>query len=275
LGFALSITLFSCTKDEVVSSDVTSAKSIVSTNNRIDNASNDISDIADNQMVLMDLASAKSSDIPESYLSNCVTSEYSHPTDYTWTRMLTFTNCTLPNGNTIKGTISMTIVKNPETHIFTITHTFTNFYHNSTKVEGTRTVVKTLISTDSIPHLHPVAEITMNMHFTTPDGVVHHHEGSKRREMIDGFMTPKIWSDDVFSITGSWTNSSLEGICTATIKEPLILKMNKDCRGIVKGTIEFVKGDKTAVLNYGDGTCDHLATITIGDKTETITIGKK
>lgn len=46
-----------------------------------------------------------------------------------------------------------------------------------------------------------------------------------------------------------------------------IVKLD-DCKFIVAGIIEYHKGDKViAVVDYGDGTCDNLATKTVDGKT--------
>lgn len=274
LGLALSLAFLSCSKEDATSTEMDSAKKVVSTNIKIDEASNDLSDITDNLIMAMGGMMGKSGDTPEPYLPACVTVEGSYTND-TWTKTLTFTNCTMPNGNVLDGTLTITAVKNAETHTFTITHTFTNFHHNGIKVEGTRTVVKSLKTTDTLAILHPVDTITMNMTFTFTDGSVHHTEGTRIREMIEGFLTPMLWHDDVFSITGNWINASADGTCNATITSPLILKLSQECHGIVQGVITFVKNDKTIVVDYGTGACDKTATVTIDGKTETITIGKK
>lgn len=80
-------------------------------------------------------------------------------------------------------------------------------------------------------------------------------------------------ADDEYSITGSGTVTRVDGSTfTATIKSPLILAAS--CDWIKQGIIEIVptSAGKTRTLDYGAGTCDALATVTVGSKTKTITL---
>jgi len=91
--------------------------------------------------------------------------------------------------------------------------------------------------------------------------------GEKTREWIEGYDT-RTWGDNVYLITGNWTNTFKDGtIFSATITEPLRREMS--CRYIVSGIVEFVKGDATGSLNFGDGTCDNLAIYTNAEGVET------
>lgn len=50
----------------------------------------------------------------------------------------------------------------------------------------------------------------------------------------------------------------------------------EDCKYIVAGTIEFHKGDAIlAVIDFGDGTCDNLATKTVDGETTEFVLEKK
>ncbi len=49
-----------------------------------------------------------------------------------------------------------------------------------------------------------------------------------------------------------------------------------DCRFIVEGTVEFYKGDVLIVtIDFGDGSCDNLATKTVGDETTEFILKRK
>jgi hypothetical protein len=52
--------------------------------------------------------------------------------------------------------------------------------------------------------------------------------------------------------------------------EPLLKKMS--CRWIVSGTIEMQAGENLVILDYGDGECDNIATITVNGETTEITL---
>jgi hypothetical protein len=79
----------------------------------------------------------------------------------------------------------------------------------------------------------------------------------------------------VYEITGytSGINRLLKEF-TVTIQNPLVVKMN--CRFIVQGTLLVqVEGRPDAILDYGDGECNNIATITVNGETKRIRLGRK
>jgi hypothetical protein len=118
--------------------------------------------------------------------------------------------------------------------------------------------------------------MNMDMTATFPDGRVFTRVGQRVREIIEGYGTVS-WTDNVYKVTGSWTttfpNTSLQ---TSTITTPLIVKMscvavNKPL--IVQGVITYVRGDRTATLDFGNGECDNTAVFTINGNEFIIIIG--
>ena len=81
--------------------------------------------------------------------------------------------------------------------------------------------------------------------------------------MIEGQGTTA-WGDNVFLITGNWSFTKRNGTqLSATILEAL--RKELACKFIVSGSVELQRNGNSAVLDYGDGACDDLATVTIGD----------
>ena len=71
--------------------------------------------------------------------------------------------------------------------------------------------------------------------------------------------------DDVFSITGSHTVTNAAGKTrTATVLEALQKKTI--CDNIDKGKVRIDGPNHYAVIDFGDGTCDRIATISINGK---------
>jgi len=91
------------------------------------------------------------------------------------------------------------------------------------------------------------------------------------REWIGG-ETTLLPFDDVYSITGSASGTDQDGLqFTVNITNPLIAKVS--CPWITQGTLEITHGSNpTATLDYGDGTCDDQATVTVNGTTTTITL---
>ena len=267
LGMLLSLFMLSCSNND---SNSTSDLSEAKVNAKIDVITDDVSKVVDDQFGAQFGVSGKSSESITSFLPSCavVTATVS---ETTWTRTVVFTNCTLPNGNVLDGTIIVSGSTNADLPSHTISYSFVNFHHNNILVEGNRTVTRNLQSTATLATLHPVANMSIDMTVTFPNGNSYHRVGNRIREMIEGFDTQPIWQDNVFSITGSWTTTSTNGSQSSTITTPLISKMN--CPNIVSGIVQIVRNNNTATLDYGNGDCDNQATLTINGTTTTITLG--
>ena len=89
----------------------------------------------------------------------------------------------------------------------------------------------------------------------------------------EGNGTPLNPLDDVFEITGNSNGSNSNGNSWSTdITQPLMRRFI--CQWREKGEITITRKSNTitAVLDYGDGTCDNKATITINGITKTINL---
>lgn len=268
LGLALSMFILSCSKDDnsSPSSDLSDAQ--VST--KIDMVTEDVAKIAEDQYALQANPGAGKNDLETQDLPECATVTV-QLTATTWTRTVVFDNCTLPNGNVLDGTIIVSGSLNFDTPSHTISYSFVDFHHNNILIEGNRTIVRSLQSTATLTAVHPVANMTIDMTVTFPNGNVYQREGNRVREMIEGFSTPIIWMDNVFSISGSWSTTFPAGTRTSTITTPLRVEAN--CPHIVSGVVTTVRNDNTATLNYGNGDCDNQATLTVNGNTTTIILG--
>lgn len=117
--------------------------------------------------------------------------------------------------------------------------------------------------------------IIRNIVITLPEGVTIIRTAEKTRTWLAGLDTPKDHSDDVIEITGfvscedSDDNSYRREITTALVKKG-------DCRFVVSGEVTITKNDSAfAVVDYGDGECDNIATITTEEGTKEIVIGQR
>lgn len=267
LGLALAFSIFSCSKDESNSSSELSEAKVSA---KIDMATEDVAKIVEDQYALQVNPAAGKNNLETQDLPSCATVTV-QLTASTWTRTVVFDNCTLPNGNVLDGTIIVSGSVNFDTPSHTISYTFVNFHHNNILIEGNRTIVRSMQSTTALDTVHPVANMSIDMTVTFPNGNVFHRVGNRVRELIEGFGTPMIWADNVFSISGTWTTTFPAGTQTSTITTPLRVRAN--CPNIVSGVVEIVRNDNTSVLDYGNGECDNQATLTINGTTTTITLG--
>ena len=92
---------------------------------------------------------------------------------------------------------------------------------------------------------------------------------SKEREWVEGSNTWNRW-DDVYHITGTANGVRVSG--KSWTKEIIIpLRRELVCRFFVSGSVEIIpEGRPARLLDYGDGQCDNLATVTINGRTYTI-----
>tara|TARA_R110001583_G_scaffold41751_3_gene132635 strand:+ start:13912 stop:14790 length:879 start_codon:yes stop_codon:yes gene_type:complete len=177
--------------------------------------------------------------------------------------------CELPNGNSIAGKIIMNYSFDLELQIITVIQSFEGFTFNDITVVGENTFVR--IKENELGN--PESTKTIDMTLTWPDGLFVSRVGTKTREWIEGYDT-KTWGDNVYLITGNWTNTFKDGtVFSATITDALRREMA--CRFIVSGIIEYTKGELTSSLNFGDGTCDNIAVFTNNDGVETEIILKR
>lgn len=243
-------------------------QSDVKANQDMDDISDDVTQIAESQS---DEATAGRGNDP-GFLAQCgfdIDTNTSGGT--TWVRTLNFgeTNCTLWNGNRVRGKIILTFNTDWTAQTRTITYAFENFYHNDRRVEGNRTVVRRILENG-----HPQATIDLNLTVTLTDGTVYNRVGQKVREFTAGHNTWPILLDNEFAYTGAWvtTNVATGVSYTTTINTPLIVKWN--CPNIVQGTVTLTRSvDNTvATIDYGDGACDDNASLTINGFTFDISL---
>lgn len=254
LAFITCFLFVGCDKEE--KNSIVSGSDIES-DTKIDAISDDVLQIVESQSNDLEASAGRTNSNSGSFLTNCA--NVSTVVDgNSRIRTVDFgtTNCTLSNENLVRGKIIITFTNDFDALTRTINYTFENFYHNDRRVEGSRTVVKTIL-----PNGNPQATINLNMTVTYPNGNVFTRIGERVREFTEGYATT-ILTDNVFSITGNWKTTLPSGtLHTTTITKPLIAKWG--CPNIVSGTISIVRTGNPWTLDYGNGDCDNKATLTI------------
>ncbi len=148
-----------------------------------------------------------------------------------------------------------------------ITHTFDNYFVNEHQLLGTKIVTNQGLNSNN--------NLTWTVHV---DGqVIKPNNGGtitwiadRMREWAHGHNTPFIWWDDVYLITGSHNVVSSNGnTLSVTITRALEIALN--CYWIKSGTVEMQHNEwPLIILDYGNGNCDDIATVTINGNTHTI-----
>ncbi len=186
----------------------------------------------------------------------CATVTVTPQTGFPKTIVIDFGTACVFNGVTRSGKINIVITDSVRKPGSQATMTFTNYFVNFYKVEGN--IVWTNTST---PGTRSWTRVTTNGKITAPNGNYWLHSGTKAVTQIAGVSTPT-WIDDEFTITGNHTVTNAAGRTrTGTILTALHKKTA--CSNIDQGTLKVEGPNHYAIIDFGNGTCDNLATISI------------
>jgi hypothetical protein len=228
-----------------------------------ENAFDEISDIAD-EAFGQAMGGLKSTDDGIRRLGPCVTITLD-TTSMPHVLTIDFgeDNCLCNDGKWRRGKIIVTFTGRYHQPGTVITHNLEDYHVNDNHIQGTKVMSNLGPNTNGQPEYSTVVNGSITFHQT---GFMISWESDHLRTWIEGYETPEWW-DNVFLITGSGTHSNSNGGgFDRTITEPL--RREASCSNIVSGIVETVPVNRpTRILDYGDGTCDNLATLTVGDQT--------
>ena len=146
---------------------------------------------------------------------------------------------------------------------------FDNFSIDSFKIEGKHTVQNT---TSPGSNQRSFTTTVENARLTNVNnGNWCAWKSTRIMTQVEGNGTPFFPKDDIFSITGTRSGACSEGKSrTSEIIEPLMKKFG--CRWIVKGVVKISLNNTVGFLDFGDGTCDNKATLTIDGVSRAISL---
>ena len=204
--------------------------------------------------------------------SRCFTVTVVPKTPHVFPKVITIdfgTGCLGKDGKSRKGKI-VSIYTGP---MFipgsTASTTFVDYNVDSFKIEGTHEVENASTSNKKAWTVKVINGKITN----TQNGNWRKWNGIREHKQIEGNGTPLYLLDDVFEITGNASGSNSNGNSwTSLITEPLIRKFT--CPWIVKGQVKITRNSNTnfAILDFGNGSCDNQATITINGVTHIISL---
>ncbi len=158
------------------------------------------------------------------------------------------------------------------------TTTFDNFKIDSVKVEGTHKITNTTATTAGSNQRQFKIEVISGK-LTKPNGNYAEWNSVRVNTQTEGNGTTSP-ADDIFKVTGNASGKvkreNLIVLWDAEITEPLIKKFT--CAWVSKGRLKTVRHGLpsntpwVAVLDYGTGTCDNAATLTINGNMQQITL---
>lgn len=177
------------------------------------------------------------------------------------------TNCLSNDGRYRRGKILVSFTGRYRRPGTIITTTFDNYYVNDNQVEGTKVVTNNGFNAEG--HMSWTISVNGVITFASGKGTIT-WKSQRIREWVEGIDTPHNRWDDVYLITGQASGERANGLSwTRKITNPLKVKLA--CRFIISGTVEIKpEGKPMRTLDFGDGECDNLATVTVDGKTYTI-----
>lgn len=268
------ITLYSCDKDDTTDDTSDTDTSTAADNSTAENFDADIFSTVDD--------AAKSSQetgktggihrFTADTICATITVSPAYP-DTTFPKTITIdfgdSNCTGSDGRTRRGKIIASLTGRYRESGTVVTVTTENFYINDNKIEGTKTITNNGYNADS--NLTYTVNV-VGAKIYTSDGDTISWESTRTNEWVEGSGTKSnIW-DDVYHITGTASGTNRTGNAfTVTITNRLRKEIG--CRWFVSGTVDIEpSGKKKRTIDYGDGTCDNLAKVTIGTYEKEITL---
>jgi len=167
-------------------------------------------------------------------------------------------------GHFIAGIMILSYEKDPALHTRTITVEFDSFRVDHKLIEGSHSILRQRENDNG----NPQSTATFDVNVTWDNGDTASRVGEKVREWIEGVGTG-VWSDNVYLITGHWNTvrrngDVITGEVTTALRRELV------CRFLVSGVIDLTKNDRSGSLDFGDGTCDNEALLTLDDGTEIV-----
>lgn len=177
-------------------------------------------------------------------------------------------NCLCNDGRYRRGQILISYLGAYKDSGSVHTITFNNYYVNDNHVMGSKQV--TNMGHNNSGHLY--FNIVVNgqiIKAVTQDTILWNQ--NRVRTYLQGDSTQSKL-DDVYSITGSGSGQKANGTqYTMTITNPIIKAMS--CQWIEQGTVEIQpNGGLLRILDFGNGTCDDQATITVNGVSHPITL---
>lgn len=264
LATVLTFTACNREKNDSVTTDSTEDTGYADDMVRMEQTFDDVQSLAD-QADATGSVQLKGGSVPLSGCASVLRDTVSIP--HTITIDFGTTNCTCLDGRTRRGQIIVSYMGRYRDSGYVHTIGFNNYYVNDNHVLGSKSV--TNMGHNSAGQLYYNISIDGMMVLNTTGDTVK-HTASRTRTWVSGGSTPQL-SDDAYRISGTGSITRATGkVFNIAITSPLLVAMN--CKWIEEGTVAITPQGATnaRTLDYGNGTCDDQATITVNGKSKTI-----
>jgi len=165
-------------------------------------------------------------------------------------------SCTLNNGAVVSGLIN--IVYGPIiSGTRTINYTFEDYVYNGNNVAGGGEIVREISNANGNPQSTANEVITIS--FSNSD-VSATRDGVRIVEWVQG-SSSGTWTDNVYEISGNWDTTFNSGFSrSGTVTQVLVRRLS--CLFVESGKLVIEQRGRTAEIDWGNGSCDNMATLT-------------
>lgn len=162
----------------------------------------------------------------------------------------TFNNCVLNGTENINGTLTVTYNASSEQGSFSAS--YDDFYVGDIKINGTRSYVLSADTEGNSVSFEITSELTVEM----ADGSIISDDGNRSFTLTFGDSA----ETTTYSIAGTWTVVYEGNTYNVTVNAPLTSSVT--CGYIAEGDMTVSKNGLTVNVDFGDSTCDNVATVT-------------
>jgi hypothetical protein len=177
------------------------------------------------------------------------------------------TNCLCKDGRYRRGKIIVAQTGHYKNAGFNRTITFDNYHVNNNLVYGSRSIAN--MGLNSAGNMYFSIALNGNLVLNATKDTIS-HISNRTRTFTAGQSTTQL-SDDEYDITGGGTHKKATGkVYTTNITQALHVATN--CNWVMSGKLAITPQGATGprVLDFGNGTCDDKATLTVNGKTKNI-----
>lgn len=183
--------------------------------------------------------------------------------------------CTSEDGTFRSGSINLTFNFSSGRELRDIHGKFVSVQFNSFK-DGSIILDGTCVLTNDGPNASVNNEFAMDFNLSIDnqaDAIQYTANASIVYEFVRGYQTPGTEDDEV-NATGSVSGVANSESYTITIESPLVLYRNQQCQDYYVMGVEkhSIGTNPDEYIDYGNGTCDNLATKTVNGTSEEITL---
>lgn len=259
----------SCRKDKETDSDTSASKN----ESVAERYFNELNDISDQAVKTGDLSTFKLSASEAILLSNCAVITFDTSSSVSASNPDTIsidfgTGCVGNDLKTRSGKIIVSTTGRYRDAGTVITITPLNYFVNNNQILGSRVVTNLGNNASNQPTFS--VNVNGSIVLANSGGTIT-WTASRTRTWTEGYNTPGIFADDVYSVVGSSSGTKVNGeTWTSQITSALVHKFA--CRQIVSGSFTITPSNRPQrTVDFGTGDCDNTATVTINGNTYTFT----